>query len=1143
MTNKTSSRGRRRTSRGKHRDTAGDGKAVPLYKRTASHFERGDRDRGTEYFEEGRVELEIDGMRARASVKGTEQDVYRVGVDWSQVGERILRGFCECRRFADGRPCKHLWATLLALDAAGPAGRPPGRDRLSLRKDRAANWGDLGVEQREQAPRRARGAPARRGRPPRRGEADGWRSRFEAVREAISKAAEPRRRPTPDVLLLINTAASDESLVLDVFSGAGGQGGRPKPASIEPDELEELLLPPDGEEEPVGEIDLAVIPTLVPEPASRKGGRRPKGRAPRSGVRRFQIPADLYDIVLPHLCDEGTLSWWDGRSPGNPPPISWDAGRPWKLALRLERVAGGSARLTGVFERAGESVSVADPALILPGGRDGADPASGLLLVAKTLAPLDATRERDLPWLEMLAENGEIRIPNGELDEALVSLLELPELPELEAPDDMDLEQEPAEPQPRLVLEPLPVSGWNSAPLLARLSFLYGALEVNAEDLRPAIVDWEEGRYARRDIDKERESVVRLVELGLRPIEGSQDHGLQLRPGDLPDVAEALLSEGWSVEVHGVSLRRPSPPALKVESGIDWFELSGGVEFAGDRVAMRELLSAISKGERFIELGDGSKGVLPESWMETYGSLSELAQEETEEGLRFLTSQAALVDALLTAMPPVQADAAFTELREKLASFERVEPKKEARGFKGTLRGYQRQGLGWLSFLRDFGLGGALADDMGLGKTVQVLAHLHAYRAPSKTSGLPSLVVAPRSLVYNWVDEAQRFTPKLKVVEYHGSDREQLQGKLGDYDMVVTTYGTLRRDVGYLSSVEFDTVVLDEAQAIKNPESQTAKASRLLNGRYRLALTGTPIENHLGELGSIFEFLNPGLLGRMPRLEVLVSGGAPSREQLALVAKGMRPFILRRKKGDVLADLPPKTEQVLFCSLRPEQRELYDGLRAQYQANLLDQVATKGVAGSTMQVLEALLRLRQVACHPGLVREGWERAGSAKLEALFEQVDEVLEEGHKAIVFSQFTSLLAYVREHLEQTGVPYAYLDGQTRDRSAPVERFQNDPDCQLFLISLKAGGTGLNLTAAGYVFLLDPWWNPAVEAQAIDRAHRIGQTQPVFAYRMIARDTVEEKILDLQRSKKQLAESILEGGEAGIGELTADDLKMLLS
>jgi SNF2 family DNA or RNA helicase len=360
---------------------------------------------------------------------------------------------------------------------------------------------------------------------------------------------------------------------------------------------------------------------------------------------------------------------------------------------------------------------------------------------------------------------------------------------------------------------------------------------------------------------------------------------------------------------------------------------------------------------------------------------------------------------------------------------------------------------------------------------------------------------------------------------------------------VVTTYGTLRRDVGFLATREFDTVVLDEAQAIKNPASQSAKASRLLQARNRLALTGTPIENHLGELGSLFEFLNPGLLGKLHALDALSSGRQPSQQELALIARGIRPFILRRTKAQVLPDLPPKTEMVLHCSLAAEQRELYDKLRAAYQASLLEQVETHGMGASAMQVLEALLRLRQVACHPGLVKPEWEEAGSAKLEVLFDQVSEVLDEGHKLLVFSQFTKLLAYVRRHFDERGVPYAYLDGQTRDRAAQVERFQTDPGCNLFLVSLKAGGVGLNLTAAGYVYLLDPWWNPAVEAQAIDRAHRIGQTQPVFAYRMIARDTVEEKMLELQKSKRQLADAILEGEGTTLSDLTADDLRLLLS
>ena len=278
-------------------------------------------------------------------------------------------------------------------------------------------------------------------------------------------------------------------------------------------------------------------------------------------------------------------------------------------------------------------------------------------------------------------------------------------------------------------------------------------------------------------------------------------------------------------------------------------------------------------------------------------------------------------------------------------------------------------------------------------------------------------------------------------------------------------------------------------------------------------------------------------------LDALTSGRNPSQSELALVAEGIRPFILRRTKAEVLPDLPPKTEQVLHCTLRPRQREIYDQLRAAYQDSLLKQVETSGVTGSAIQVLEALLRLRQVACHPGLVNEEWEDAGSAKLEALFEQVAEVLDEGHKVIVFSQFTKLLAYVRRHLDEEQVDYAYLDGQTRNRGEVVERFQTDASCNLFLISLKAGGLGLNLTAAEYVFLLDPWWNPAVEAQAIDRAHRIGQTQPVFAYRMIASDTVEEKILELQSSKRQIADAILEGKGKTFRDLTAEDLRMLLS
>ena len=1181
MRDRPPSRGRRRRGHGRGRPPGADVQPVPLFKRTASHFQPGDRQRGEEYFQAGRVELEVDANRARARVAGSERPIYRVGVDWSQVAtERVLHAFCDCQRFADGRPCKHLWASLLALAESGPENQPPGKDRLSLRRDRSGAWRDLGItvedERREVRPGGTDGRRVRR-----RGEQAGraaavagipttWRSLLAAARERTSRAGDDGGHATPvpqpnagaanggtrgprPLRLLLNAAASqaDDALVLDVAELRlipGGGGVKLQPASVTTEELEALLAPP-APSDPAGGVTPpppAIVTAIPPEPPRQQ----PRGRRgpvkPNARVQRFRMSPAVAERSLPALAARGALGWWDGRALRDQ-GLAWDPGPAWELAVRIDTPSGISPRLSGILRRGRERIPLSAVSAVLPGD---------LVLLPDRLAHLALEPDRDAAWLDLLRNSGELAIPREELDLAIGALLELKATPPLDLPEDLQLFEERIAPQPRLVLAPEPSPAWTNPPLLAELHFDYGDLRISAGDPRPAVIHFATHRMVRRDLDAEHAALVRLLELGLRPIETAQGHGLELAPRDLPLVAEPLLLEGWAVEAQGISLHPPSPPSLRVESGIDWFELKGEVDFGGDRVELSKLLEAIGRGDRFVQLGDGSKGLLPAEWLQTYDSLAKLAQGSSEEGLRFHHSQALLVDALLATMPP-RVDTGFAELRERLASFERIKAKKEPKGFTGTLRGYQREGLGWLTFLREFGLGGVLADDMGLGKTVQVLALLQATRGARKTRSAkgakngkggngraPVLVVAPRSLVYNWIDEAARFTPELAVVEYGGPDREGLREQLSAFDLVVTTYGTLRRDVAYLATVEFDTVILDEAQAIKNRDSQVAKASRLLQGRHRLALTGTPIENHLGELGSLFEFLNPGFLGRMPALEALATGRQASQQELALIAAGMRPFILRRTKAQVLDDLPPKTEQVLLTTLREPQRELYDRLRATYQATLLRQVETNGVAASAIQVLEALLRLRQVACHPGLVDPSWEQAGSAKLEAMFEQMSEVLEEGHKLLVFSQFTKLLAYVKKHLDAEGVPYAYLDGSTRDRGAVVERFQTDPEINVFLVSLKAGGVGLNLTAAGYVYLLDPWWNPAVEAQAIDRAHRIGQTQPVFAYRLIARDTVEEKMLELQRSKKQLAEAILEG-EAGrpLADLTADDLKMLLS
>ncbi|HMA82160.1 MAG TPA: DEAD/DEAH box helicase, partial [Candidatus Binatia bacterium] len=362
-----------------------------------------------------------------------------------------------------------------------------------------------------------------------------------------------------------------------------------------------------------------------------------------------------------------------------------------------------------------------------------------------------------------------------------------------------------------------------------------------------------------------------------------------------------------------------------------------------------------------------------------------------------------------------------------------------------------------------------------------------------------------------------------------------------DFDLVLTTYGTLARDALHFKNQRFKYCVLDEAQAIKNASTLSAKAARLITAEHRLALSGTPVENHLGELWSLFEFLNPGMLG-----SASVFGGAgrnPDEATRTILARALRPFILRRTKGQVAKELPAKTEQTIYCDLEGRERRLYDELRDYYRARLLKAGTDKESGRFKFQVLEALLRLRQAACHPGLIDKERLAEPSAKIEALLAQLDQVLEENHKALVFSQFTSLLAIVRERLDGLNIPYVYLDGRTRDRQARVERFQNDPEAKLFLISLKAGGLGLNLHAAEYVYLLDPWWNPAVETQAIDRAHRIGQTRQVFAYRLIARDTVEDKVLELQRSKRDLADAIINADNSLMHNLTKEDLELLLS
>ena len=654
-----------------------------------------------------------------------------------------------------------------------------------------------------------------------------------------------------------------------------------------------------------------------------------------------------------------------------------------------------------------------------------------------------------MPWILRLRYEKEITFVEPQQDLMLGRILAETRVPPLELVESLRLEEINAKPRPSLTLR-TPRQNWGlgSDKLIGELEFDYDGAVIPAGRTTPLAVSTELGLVIRRDPRTESAADVKLFELGFREAKDPRlDPGtLELPAKRMAQVTKDLVAAGWRVEAEGKLIRPAGEFKLALATGIDWFELEGGIDYGDQRVSLPELLAAARRGEAMIELGDGSMGMLPEEWLKKYGMLADLATAE-DGSLRFNSAQAGMLDALLAAQPEIQVDAAFEKVRQNLRQFEGVVALDSPPGFHGELRPYQREGLGWLDYLQRFGFGGILADDMGLGKTIQVLALLQRRRAHRQAKGALT-GRGPPLLVFNWIQEAAKFTPRLRVLDYTGPGRHSLRETFREYDLIITTYGTVRTDIAELNEFEFDYAILDEAQAIKNAESQSAKAARLLRSRVKLAISGTPIENHLGELWSIFEFLNPGMLGSDIGLQEVPRHRHRRSKQIdrVLLAKTLRPFILRRTKQQVVEDLPEKTEQTLYCDMEPEQRRCYDELRAHYRDALLRKDSAE-LNRSKIEVLEALLRLRQAACHPGLISEELAGHPSAKLDMLLPSIAEVVEEGHKVLVFSQFTSFLAIVRERLDQAKLTYEYLDGRTRNRSAKVERFQTDPDCPIFL------------------------------------------------------------------------------------------------
>jgi non-specific serine/threonine protein kinase len=589
---------------------------------------------------------------------------------------------------------------------------------------------------------------------------------------------------------------------------------------------------------------------------------------------------------------------------------------------------------------------------------------------------------------------------------------------------------------------------------------------------------------------------------------------------------------------------RPSTH-IHVSSGLDWFDAKVEIEFGEQRVGISDIKKALAGKQSFVQLGDGTLGILPDEWLKKYALLFKVGDGRTDK-LRLSKYHMSVIDELYENRNEEEMSFALDEKYERLREFKNIPEIAAPDSLQSVLRPYQLSGYQWLSYLNDVGWGGILADDMGLGKTVQALSMLNYYKDVNKK--LVAIVVCPTTLIYNWQNEVKKFTPSLTYHIHHGNTRTRNAEELQKYNIIITTYGTLRSDIQILLKINFDYIILDESQAIKNPSSKVTKAASLLSAKNRLCMSGTPLQNNTFDIFAQMNFLNPGLLGTMEffRNEFATpidKFGEP--EQKDHLRKLLYPFILRRTKEQVAKDLPEKTETILFCEMEKEQRKIYEAYRNSYRDKILGTIDVQGIDRSQLTILQGLMKLRQICDSPAILNEEEKYPNhSIKLDELAREIAENIGE-HKALIFSQFLGMLALIKEKLIEQGINYEYFDGSTSatDREKAIQSFQNNDDCRVFLISLKAGGVGLNLTAADYVYIVDPWWNPAVEQQAIDRTHRIGQTKNIFAYRMICIDTIEDKILQLQEKKKVLARELISDDTGFVKSLTKADVEYLFS
>jgi hypothetical protein len=687
--------------------------------------------------------------------------------------------------------------------------------------------------------------------------------------------------------------------------------------------------------------------------------------------------------------------------------------------------------------------------------------------------------------------------------------------------------------------------------------FSYNGFETRANDKETiTLPDGDKILIVHRNKEAEQQFIQKLAALHSQFIRPQEGNSLILKGSD-------VLKNNWfflfvdamkdmKVPVYGFeALRnfrfntaRPSTH-IHVSSGMDWFDAKVEIEFEGQRVGIADIKKALAAKQSFVQLGDGTLGILPDEWLKKYSLLFKVGEGRTDK-LRLSKYHMSVIDELYEQKEVSELRFSLDEKFERLRAFKSIPDTAAPTQLQPILRPYQTAGYQWLNYLNDVGWGGILADDMGLGKTVQALAMLQHYQ--EKNGGIKAIVICPTTLIYNWENEIRKFTPSLTWLIHHGGMRTRELAELQKANVIITTYGTLRSDITVLMKINYDYVVLDESQAIKNPSSKVTKAACLLNATNRICMSGTPLQNNTFDIFAQMNFLNPGLLGSMEffRNEFATPiDKFGEQEQKDHLRKLLYPFILRRTKEQVAKDLPEKTETILFCEMEDEQRKIYEAYRNSYRDKIMGTIDQQGIDKSQLTILQGLMKLRQICDSPAILNEEDKYPNhSIKLDELSREINENIGE-HKALIFSQFLGMLGLIKQRLQQDGIAYEYFDGSTgiNDRQKAIDNFQNNDNCRVFLISLKAGGVGLNLTAADYVYIVDPWWNPAVEQQAIDRTHRIGQNKNIFAYRMICIDTIEDKILQLQERKRKLASELISDDANFVKSLSKADVEYLFS